>query len=59
MQKTIEQMQGNQFVGGKEAYKYHHPMSPNEVSGFFCWNVVCRGESLCLAKVLDKGRELQ
>ena len=32
MQKTIEQMGQNQFVRGKELYKYQDPMAPNAVS---------------------------
>ena len=48
MQKTMEQMEDNQYVGGKGSYKYQHPMTPNEVSGnSFCRRGMCEGRVVC------------
>ena len=44
LQKTIEQMEGDQFVGGKDSYQYQVPMAPNAVSAPFRAEVCVKGK---------------
>ena len=45
LQKTIEQMEDNQFVGGKDSYQYQVPMAPNAVSAPFRGEACVKGKS--------------
>lgn len=49
----MEQMEDNQYVGGKASYNYQHPMTPNEVSGTSFAGEECVKGRLCVTDHLD------